>query len=185
MKRHLIFFVISFIAIGAVTFGTLSVLCRNRSATEPGGEIHRLMVREARLIEHFCLSRIPPTTNRAAIPAEWEKALGTTIDLRETAGEVSAIIPEVKPNAAALRVLVPGQSVFIITSDKSGRYYALIYRPTTSAQQYLALRKLVGDETVRTSTSLPMSPWLISILIGGGCAVILTLIAGYLSRQTA
>jgi len=175
MKRHLFFFIAAACTAFLIVYFPIVHLRETDEKSGPGGEIHRELVREARLVEYFCFGKIPPTSGRAVIPSEWEKALGTTIKLREGVGEVASLVPELAKNADALRVMVPGQSVFSTSRDESGMKYALVYKPNTSGAQYLYLSKTA--KAMESEAPPPIHPALLAVLLGIGAALLLTILA--------
>jgi hypothetical protein len=138
MRRFVICFVIGWIVTGAAVYWSAHTIQRRYSGPVPSSEIGRQLHREAQLIEHFCLSRIPPSMGPAAALSEWEKALGISIRLREGLGEVLSEAPELKGRSDDIRALEPGQSVHSGASSGGGRH-VLVYRPRYASRQLLVM----------------------------------------------
>ncbi|MDD5088866.1 MAG: hypothetical protein PHI18_08725, partial [bacterium] len=146
-------------------------------------EAHQMLLREANLVEYFCLSRIPPVIGRSSVPSEWETALKTTIRLRGNVGEIAAMSPEFKSRLEELRGLQPGQSLFTTSSTESGRQNVLVYQPKTGGTTYLVLMKSAAETARENGGSCGGYLWL-TLLIGIAGGLIVTGLAAALGRRT-
>ncbi|MDD5087424.1 MAG: hypothetical protein PHI18_01320, partial [bacterium] len=74
MRRYGILFAAAFVVVwgGAYLSATL-VTCPSFGSGDQS-EAHQMLLREANLVEYFCLSRIPPVIGRSSVPSEWETA---------------------------------------------------------------------------------------------------------------
>lgn len=141
MKRYGILFAIAFAVLWAGAYLSVALVNCRAGGGGVASEAHRALLKEAHLIEHFCLSRIPPVIGRPSVPIEWESALKTTIRLRGNVGEISAMVPDLKPRLDEVRALEPGQSVFAVSRTESGQQNVLIHLPKSGERTYLVLMK--------------------------------------------
>jgi len=166
---------------GLAVYWPLALMVKSHNYGGPGGEVNNEMVREAKLIEYFCFSRIPPVSGKAVIPTEWEKALGITIKLRDGAGEVVSLVPELVQHVQTVSTLVAGQSVFVrSTSEKKS--FSLIYRLSTPGQQFLYLSKSLRNlKDAPVQVRYPL--WLIALGLGIAGSLIITIGVVLISNQ--
>jgi len=183
MKQHLPFFLIAFAVATVAIYGPARWV-QTRLAGLPGqSEIGRTLLREADLVEHFCLGRFASMPGRSGIPAEWEKALGSRIRLRDNVGEVVSEAAELTARAEEIRSLSPGASLHARTSG-DGRGHVLIRRPASAPNQFLIISKT--DAALRENLpKLPVSPLLISLLSALATALILTAVRAALNRRAS
>ncbi|MBU0507626.1 hypothetical protein KKH27_02135 [bacterium] len=182
MKRLVVVFLVSFVVVGVASLLTGIHFAHPSESAGGGSMAQEWLLREVRLIEYFCLSRIPPSFGQPAIPGEWEKALGTTIRLRQSAGEVVAMVSEFRPQAEAIKLLEPGKSLFVESTADSGKNHALVYRVKTSGRQYLVLAKPARAAAMEESGGQEGIWWtvLLAALIGSAS---LTGLSAFLFRK--
>jgi hypothetical protein len=142
MIRYVILSSIAFL----VTFGAVWWIAARGNGSDArekadSGEVSRLLRREAEIVEHFCLSRIPPLVGKPAVPSEWEEALGSDIRLREGVGEVAGEAPELAARADDIRGLGVGESIALTAREGDQDVHWLIYRPKAAPNQLLVLSK--------------------------------------------
>jgi hypothetical protein len=183
MKQHLPFFLIAFaVAAVAIYWPARWVQTHSTDHSAPS-EIGGLLLREAELVEHFCLGRYAPMPGRSGIPAEWEKALGSRIRLRDNVGEVVSEAPELASRADEIRNLPPGASLYVATSGDATAH-VLVRRPPSAPNQFLVISKsdVAEGENLRKS---PVSPFLVALLSALGAALILTAVRATLNPRTS
>jgi hypothetical protein len=144
MKRLILFFAVSFILASCLALWVSGNLAANRSDNTSDQAAWAALHREAELIDHFCLSSVPPLFGKATIPSEWERSLKTTIRLREGMGEIASEGPEFKTRADDIRALQAKQSIQMTVRQGGGPKHMLVYKPA-SGQQYLFLAKNDAD----------------------------------------
>ena len=172
MKQHLFFFLIAFAVAALAVYWPTRWVQTHLTGTTGRSEIGRLLLREAELVERFCLGRYAAMPGRSGIPAEWEKALGSRIRLRDNVGEVVSEAPELLSHADEIRSLPPGASLHVRTSGDAAAH-VLVHRPPSAPNQFLVLSKT--DVALRANApQLPASPVLISLLSALSVALILT-----------
>jgi hypothetical protein len=133
--------------------------------------------KEARLIEYFCLSKIPPAFGAATVPRAWGEALNSDIGLRETVGEVADLAPALKDRTEEVKNLGAGQSIY--ARDASKNY--LVYRPQES-NLYIIVSKVNSDMApASVATPSPLATALASGLI---VALLLTGLTRYILRSS-
>ncbi len=178
MTRYIILSAIAFTAVFGTAFWVLTDADRRAAHEElEGGEVARLLRREAELVSYFCLSRIPPVISKAAIPAEWEKALGTKIRLREGAGEITSEAAELAARAADIQNLGIGESVAVTSGSGNQQQFWLVYRPAEARNQLLALSKSGATAARQLHQGKQASELLFSLLAGLIAAIIIGIAA--------
>jgi hypothetical protein len=182
MKRHVPFFLIAF----AVTFLAVRWPVRwvQRQLANPvsEGEASRILLREAQLVENFCLGSFAPMPGRTGVPAEWEKALASRIRLRDNVAEVLSDAPELAPRIDEIRNMPPGAWLFAKASSDNDTH-VLVLRPSSAPRQFLVVSKTnagFGEDP----RSLPVSSLVISLLSALAAALILTLVRAALSPRS-
>lgn len=167
MKRYIVLSLVAFTVVFGTAFGLLTDADR-RAANEElaGGEEARLLQREAELISYFCLSRIPPVYSKTTIPAEWEKALGTRIRLREGVGEITSEAGELAARAADIQNLGVGESVSVTSGSGNQKQFWLVYRPAEASNQLLVLSKSGATAAQQLHKGNRASELLLSLLAG-------------------
>lgn len=165
MKKFLILFFVSAVVITAVAYisNTQYKGIINKSIDNISTNV--LLEQEARMVDHFCLSRIPPVIGDAARVKTWENALKSEIFLRESAGEVIALIPDMEHLSSKINNLKTGESISTVSIDESGKKsQEIVFRPENASNQYLIIRKTGG---IKRNTGLLPTPNLwFAILLG-------------------
>jgi len=146
-------------------------------------EASRLLHKEAQLVDHFCLGNMPVVRGKAAIPMEWEKALGSIIRLREGVGEATSDAPELMPFIEDIRKLGPGESVIAKPSTGTAPRHVLAYRSQFMPQQLLVLIKTDHSLHSSVGSDLPLSPLIIAMLSGIIAALVHTFIMALIFRR--
>jgi hypothetical protein len=183
MKQHLLFFLIAFAVTGVAVYWPVRWVQKHLSEHATSGDIGGVLLREAELVEHFCLGRYAPMPGRSAIPAEWEKALESRIRLRDNVGEVVSEAPVLASRADEIRNLPPGASLYVATSGDAVAQ-VLVRRPPSAPNQYLIISKS-EDPQPDEPHRLPASSLLITLLSALGAAVILTATRAVLNPRTS
>ena len=175
MKKHLLFFFVTFLVIANAIYWPLTTCQRKPSLNAIGNETSRMLEREADLVEFFCLSRYAPAPGRAAIPAEWEKALDSKIRLHNGAGEIVSEAAELQMRADEIRNLAPGKTLLHITRSRPLQYL-VVRRPVAIPNQLLFIAKsaestrdLTGNPT-RTKSVVPV------IIVSIAAALLITIL---------
>jgi hypothetical protein len=183
MRQHLPFFLIAFAVVAVAIYWPARWVQTHLADRVPPSEIGGLLLREAELVEHFCLGRYAPMPGRSAIPAEWEKALESRIRLRDNVGEVVSEAPELASRADEIRNLPPGASLYVATSGDA-TVHVLVRRPPSAPNQFLVISKsdVAEGENLR---KLPVSPLLVALLSALGAALILTAVRATLNPRTS
>jgi hypothetical protein len=175
MKRHIILAIIAFM----IAFVSVSLVTKKPqpASTREDQEVHELLRREAELVSYFCLSRIPPVYGTAAIPSEWEKALGSTVRLREGIGEVTREAPEFAERAGEIQNLKPGQSIALTSQAGGSERHWIIFKPTMPGNQLLVVSKsaTVASRQLHGESKLPSI--VIALLAGVAAALIQLVVA--------
>ena len=179
MKRYIILVLVVFLA----AFGCIFWMIASSGEGHSGDEVtyqeaYRLLHQEAKLVEYFCLNRIPPVVGPATIPKEWEQALGSSIRVREGVGEAVSESPALSAKASDVQTLSTGQSVAATDHGDNGVRHSLVYKPASSGTLLLVLSK--SDATARDQMQLKSSPnpWLMSALMG----LVIAMIAGVTAK---
>jgi len=183
MKRYGILLVSACIVVWAGAYLSVTWVNCQTGGGGTANEAHHALLKEARLIEHFCLSRIPPVIGKPAVPTEWERALKTTIRLRGNVGEISAMVPDLKPRLDEVRDLRQGESVFAESRTESGKQNILIYLPKSGERTYLVLMKSSAAVSGDEATS-PKSVLWITFLVGIVGGLILTGLNSMIGRKS-
>jgi hypothetical protein len=183
MFRYLQLFVINAIVVGACIYWPLSTYVHKAESSAFVQEAAmQVLLREAKLVEYFCLSKIPPTIGEVNIPKVWEKALGSTISLRSSASEVGGLYEAFKEHAKELSKLSEGKAVYAQSKD---RHY-LAYIPSESPNWFIVIAKPGSAlKSVIATPSAGASPLLITVCFGLAGALALTLIARFTMNRTA
>jgi hypothetical protein len=171
MKRIAVFFIVSFLIVASGAYWPLRMSCGGNMSRGDNGVAGDLR-REAQLVEYFCLSRVPPVFGKSLIPAEWEKALGTTIRLRSGVGELASEEPKLTTMLNQIRALKAGESVYLAAGSRD----VLVYRPAAFGDQLLFLAKSSGSNGVSGTTHTGCNPLLSAMLIGLVAAILLTVL---------
>jgi len=179
MKKYLLFFVASFVGVFAATYLAALWIGRSADTGYVDHEAWRQLQREAELIEHFCLSNAPAVYGRATVPAEWERALKSTIRLREGVGEVASEGPELKKRADEIRRLQPGQSVQLTAGKGAERRHMLVYKPSASGGQLLLFLAKNETDLQREANPDTEHPWGTATLTALAAAIVLTVVARF------
>jgi len=153
MKRTIAFFAAAFFEVGAIVYSAARVVDRHY-AGRAGSEAAQRLEWEARLVNHFCLNRIPPLGGREAIPSEWGRALGSTIALRQGAGEIVGEHPALRSRADEIRALTPGQSLQMSIPQNGEFTHVIVLRPNLPGDQLLLISKTGGQ----ISAEVPRPP---------------------------
>lgn len=181
MRKHLPFFLIAFAVIANAAYWPARWVQTHLSESGPG-ESGRVLLREAELVEHFCLGRYAPMPGRSAIPAEWEKALGSKIRLRDNAGEVISEAPELTSRADEIRNLPVGGTLHGQASGKASAH-VLVRRPPSAPNQLLVISK--SDVALQGNLrGSPASPLIVALLSALAAALILTAVRGAVRPRT-
>jgi hypothetical protein len=138
MIRYFQFYIASTFLLGALIYWPLANFEEQAEAGK-SAEIRSqdVLHREAKMVDYFCLSKIPPVSGKATIPKSWEKALQSTIDLRENAAEVTGTFPELSGMAKELNLLSAGEAVY----SKSETRHVLAFRPKQSPNWFIVITK--------------------------------------------
>lgn len=166
MRRIIVFYLIAVVTIGLAAYVSGY---RSGGGSKSGGKLGQIQAqlqREAEIVEYFVLSRIPPMLGRTTGLSEWEKALGSTIRLRDGVGEVSAEAVEFESIVAKVRGLEPGQAVVVATDGGERKGFALAYKIKNGNQYLVIFKSRTG------AAALPGS--------GGRQLLVFALIAGVL-----
>jgi hypothetical protein len=180
MKKHFLFFIISFIAVFAATYLAAAWIGGSTEAGDVDHEAWHQLHREAELVEHFCLSAYPTVYGRATIPGEWERALKSTIRLREGVGEIASEGPELKKRADEIRALQPGQSVQLTAGKGADRRHMLVYKTSAASGQFLLFLAKNETDLQRGPNSDDIHPWGTAALTALAAALVLTLAARFI-----
>lgn len=174
MGRHIILGIIAFVVVFAPAYWMFTTQDRRMLQEEQAsGEVLRLLEREAEIVAHFCLSRIPPVP-KAAIPSEWEQALGSSIKLREGAGEITSEAPELAARATEIQNLEIGEFVGVSSVGGTPSRYWIIHRPAAASNQLLVLSK-TGEMAAKQLHEAPRSSALMrAFLLSLIAAVVIT-----------
>lgn len=146
---------------------------------ETNGDAHseQELSREAKLVDHFCLSQ-NPTGGRTSNPKAWETILGAEIKLRESVGEAAGDAGYPRDQSGQLTSLKPGEG--LLHTDQNSVHYVL--RSGQGKDWYLVLtkKKTTGIALPRSGQGAAPSPVAIAIafaLISGGLLTLLARVA--------
>lgn len=138
---------------------------------------------DARLVDHFCLSRIP-TSGKASVPSEWEKALNVEIKIRENAGEATGDIGFPRERASELTSLKPGEG--LVHSDPKGHHYVLKSDQGRGWFVVLSKEPRSGGINARTGGGISASPvaWAVAFAVVAGALLTLLASIAFRSKQS-
>lgn len=143
---------------------------------ETTGTSESALANEARLVDHFCLSRTPDG-GKANIPKSWEEALDANIRVRDTAGEVAADIGLPREQSERLTSLKAGKGMF--HEDQRGQHYVL--KSAQGSNWFVVLSKKPTGTLLSTSTGAakpsPLAMAIALSLVGGGLMTLLARVA--------
>ena len=181
MSRYLLLFVIFAVVVTAAVYWPLASNARKSASSEFAKEsAKQVLLREAKLIEYFCLSKIPPTIGEANIPKAWEKALKSSIDLYSNLREVSGKYPAFRERGEDLTRLSGGEAVYVQSED----YHYLAYEPRESPSFYVVIAKPESElRMVSAELSGGMSPLVTAVIPGVICALLLTVATRYVTGE--
>jgi hypothetical protein len=138
-----------------------------------------ILLKEAKLIEYFCLSRIPPGGGSASVPKAWSEVLATDIRLADNVGEVAGISPALANDITKIRSLEPGGH--FATNDPSAQNRAyLVLRSSLNPNFMLVLAK---DDAAATGAGTESGEQKVNgmlFIITGLAALLLTLLGSLL-----
>jgi hypothetical protein len=180
MKKHILFFIICFIEVFAATYIAAWWTGRNTEVDDVDHEAWNQLHQEAAIVEHFCLSNVPTIYGKATIPGEWERALKSTIRLREGVGEIASEGPELKKRADEIRALQPGQSVQLTAGKGKERRHMLVYKPSAYGGQILLFLAKNEADLQRSQDTGAGCPLGMAALTGFVTAIVLTLLVRFL-----
>jgi hypothetical protein len=181
MKNHFLFFLAAFIIILNAIYWPMSLIQRQSFAGKTENEATRILLREAELVEHFCLSRYAPAPGRATIPAEWEKVLGSQIRLRDGVGEIVSDAAELQSRAEEIRQLAPGQTLQHVTRSRP-QQHVIVKRPIGAPNQFLFISKTDVKLRELADSRLPFNPAVIAAVVAAAAALILTILRTMLPK---
>lgn len=146
-----------------------------------------VLLKEAKLVEYFCLSRIPPAGGSASSPKDWETVLNTDIRLADNVGEISGMSPALSAAGNELRNLKAGDHVVVNDSQDRARNY-LVYRSALNPNFLLVMNK--HDPQLTAVAAAPRStPFAWKVLLTNLVAALLLTFVGSMlfsrSVQTA
>ncbi len=133
--------------------------------------------REAKLVDYFCLGRIP-MGGKAVSPKAWEEVLGAEIKLRESAGEAAGDAGIPREQSDKLTKLKPGEG--IIHADQNSAHYVM--RSGQGRDWYLVITKKNSGGLISNSSTTGARPSPIALaigfaLVGGGLMTLLARVA--------
>jgi hypothetical protein len=176
MFRYFQFFIGCAIVLGACVYWPLAELQQNYEEETATGQLSKqVLQREAELVAYFCLSDIPPVGGKATIPRAWEKALDSSVELRESTGEVSGSHDAFTSRVDELTNLQSGESIYGRTESE----HILAYRPHESPNWYIVITKPLAAlkfTNVESETGHPLRTAVALGLIG---SLILTVMARF------
>ena len=181
MKRYIILAVTAFVT-ASLPLGWM--LISNRAEGGDKQAAYLLLRREAGLVAHFCLNRIPPMVGSATIPNEWEKALGSTIRLREGAGEVAHEATEFSAHAEEIQKLTTGKSIVVTAKNDEGTRHWIVYKPAMPGNQMLVMSKAGETAERQLYGERKLNPILLALIAGIIAAMIQLVIARKLFPPT-
>jgi hypothetical protein len=178
MKSKIALFAISLIILLVCEFVVVRTIGGEKDVALTGGEAGRALLREAKLIDYFCLSRIPPLLGASLIPKEWEQALGSEITLSDQVGELSGMHTIIGSKADEIRNLQAGE--FVVLHDQQTRQlWHLIYKPLSGGSRLLHISKQAEQFSDSGVGGRPTN-WLILGGIAAAGALLITLLNGVL-----
>ncbi len=132
---------------------------------------------EAKLVDYFCLGRIP-MGGKAVSPKAWEEVLGAEIKLRESAGEAAGDAGIPREQSDKLTKLKPGEG--IIHVDKNEAHYVM--RSGQGRDWYLVITEKNSNGLISSSAAGNKSPSSVALaigfaLVGGGLMTLLARVA--------
>lgn len=177
MRNCIAYLLISTLTIAVLTFW-VGYRHSGGAASQGGlGQVRSQLQKEAEIVEYFVLSRIPPMLGRTTGLSEWEKALGSSIRLRDGIGEVSSEAPEFSAMANQLRTLASGEGLAVATQRDAQKGIALAYK-IKSGNQYLVVFKPAATAIPASAGGWPL--WLQSLIAGLTGGILLTIIRRFL-----
>lgn len=174
MNRYIKFWIASTIVLFLLALWPVGVISgRTTSHVSQGG----LLVREAQLVDEFCLSKAP-NSGRASNPRSWESVLGANIRIREAAGEAAADVGMPRDRAGEVSALKPGQGITLV--NEKGTHYIL--KSAQGRDWYVVLSKHDAGDDVFIGGNAGLSPSPIAMalalaLLGGGLMTLLARVA--------
>jgi predicted membrane protein len=182
MLRYLKLFIVSAIIVGVCVYWPLATFTHKVNSSAFTQEAAKqVLMREAKLVEYFCLSNIPPTIGEVNIPKAWEKALSSKIALKSSAGEVSGLYEVFKKHADELSQLTKGKAVYELSD---GQHY-LAYIPSESPNWFIVIAKPASAlrSVIATPGAGVFSPLLTAIILGLIGAVLISLAARFTLKE--
>ena len=181
MKFRFPLFLIVLAALLTGEFLALNFGHRAPHAGVGGSEASRIMEREAKLIDYFCFSRIPPIMGAALVPNEWEQALGSELTLTDNPGELAGKHHIIVSQLEAIRGLQPGSCV-TFRDPEPPRLWHAVYRPLSGGTRLLHLAK--PQESLSSETAQGQKRnWPMLVLIAVIGAALVTVIDGLMSSR--
>ncbi len=126
-----------------------------------GSEKESDIEKEAKLVDFFCLARIP-SSGMANIPKAWEKVLDADIKIRESAGEAAGEIGIPRDQASKLTDLKPGEGL-LFADDRFVHY---VLRSGQVKDWFIVLTKKNTGGIVSGNSSGGRKPSTVSLAIG-------------------
>lgn len=143
---------------------------------ETTGTSESALASEARLVDHFCLTRTPDG-GKVNIPKSWEEALDANIRVRDTAGEAAADIGLPREQSERLTSLKAGNGMF--HEDQRGHHYVL--RSAQGSNWFVVLsQKPTGalmSSNAGAAKPSPLAMTLALAMVGGGLMTLLARVA--------
>jgi hypothetical protein len=178
MLRYLKLFCISAIVVGICVYWPLVIFAHKINSSSFTQEAAKqILLREAKLVEYFCLSKIPPTIGEVNIPKAWEKALNSAIAMKSSAGEVSGLYAAFRKHTDELSKLTKGKAVY----EQSDGLHYLAYIPSESPNWFIVIAKPASalKLVIATPNAGIFSPLLTAFIFGLVGAVLITLTARF------
>ena len=176
MIRYLIFYIASAFILCACLYWIYNCDACSDSPEAANSARKLELVRQAELVDYFCLSKRPPAIGQVTIPRAWEKVLNASINIFDNVGEACGSCSELSDRTAELAALTSGEGVYAQSEEDE----ILVYRPKQSPEWFLVISKplsaLKAAENASPCSKGQTASIVILSLVG---ALVLTLLARF------
>ncbi|MBI5059395.1 hypothetical protein HZB60_06400 [candidate division KSB1 bacterium] len=182
MKFNIPLFAIVFVALCLCEIAAVRFHASCAGSGDDISEAARVLLREAKLLDYFCFSRLPPVLGAPVVPKEWETALGSEITLTDNAGELAGKHAPILTRLEEIGRLRPGECI-TVREETPPRTWHAVYKPLSGGTRLLHIAKsdasLAGDRGMSDSMS-----WPVIIGLAAAGAALITLLNGLLARRS-
>ncbi len=180
LHRSLVFLA-AFVAIHSAIY--VSQFIQSRSSRDPAAHTDYALVENAKLVDHFCLSRIPPLLGKSTVPTEWETALNCDIEFADAIGDLVSSSSPLSTRLAEIKELEPGKSVSANSTVAGVAYAEVVHRSSGNPNIFLYLKRTTSASPFSARVGMGGALWTNLLISAGGALLLMLLTTSALLRR--